>query len=265
MNTTRKILLAALAAVVILFFVTGTHNAYAAGVAAEAHKPGKDLNDVYEYVKEVHGYAYGNSYYIKVLNEKKVSKTEFYADQERQDKRIGSAHDIAVNADQKADAGFIRIDAVEKHNVKQDVAIDAVEKHNGRQDVAIDALNKQANTISNTLNAHGDTLSNHQAQINELGSRLSSDVANALNTANEAHRQAKIAQDQAVASLAVAGHSYDHSNYGLQTAISAASFGGSTAVAVGFGGKVSERMFVNGSLTSAGSATGGVVSSTFAW
>ena len=193
------------------------------GVAADAHKPGKDLHDVYEYTKEVHTYTFGNSKAIQYhgtqidgLKKNKVDKTEFYADQKRQDD-------------------------------------------------AVQALNDQATQINNTINNHGDTLSSHQQQIDQLGSRMSGEIANALGTANRALKEARLAQDQSVASLAVSGHSYDHTDYGLQTAISVASFGGSTALAVGAGGKVSERIFLNAAVTSAGSATGGVVSTTLKW
>lgn len=134
-----------------------------------------------------------------------------------------------------------------------------------RQDDAVQALNDQAQVINNTINNHGDVLSSHQQQIDQLGSRMSGEIANALGTANRALKEARLAQDQSVASLAVAGHSYDHTDYGLQTAISVASFGGSTALAIGAGGKVSERVFLNAAVTSAGSATGGVVSTTFKW
>lgn len=57
--------------------------------------------------------------------------------------------------------------------------------------------------------------------------------------------------------LALARHT------GIQTAVSAATFGGSTAVSVGMGGKLSDQVFLSGALTNAGSATGGVVSLTF--
>lgn len=134
-----------------------------------------------------------------------------------------------------------------------------------RQDEAVQALNDQATQISNTINNHGDVLSSHQQQIDALGSRMSNEIAGAMNRANEAHKEAKIAQDQAAAALSVAGQQFDLNYNGFQTAISAATFGGSTALSVGAGGKISERVFVNAAITNAGSATGGVVSSTFRW
>ena len=134
-----------------------------------------------------------------------------------------------------------------------------------RQDDAVQALNDQATQINNTLNNHGETLSSHQQQIDQLGSRMSNEITGAMNRANEAHKEAKTAQDQAAAALSVAGQQFDLNYNGFQTAISAASFGGSTALSVGAGGKISERIFVNAAITNAGSATGGVVSTTLKW
>tara|TARA_Y100001973_G_scaffold2399_1_gene3571 strand:+ start:1847 stop:2578 length:732 start_codon:yes stop_codon:yes gene_type:complete len=242
--STRNILLGILAIVIVLFFATGSHNAYAArcdgnqgngngNICQPATQSPHTTQTNRQYIERVHGYAHGNSLGIQAL------------------RRTTNAIE-AVNVRQDVDIAG-----------KVDTSVFVVDQ--ARQDAAVDALNQQAADISNTLNVHGDVLGDHQAQIDALGSRMSGEVANAVNVANEAHRQAKIAQDQAVASLAVAGHSYDHSHYGLQTAVSAASFGGSTALAVGFGGKVSDRVFLNGAFTNAGSATGGVVSSTLAW
>ena len=230
---------------------------------------------------------------IDSLSANKVDKTVFYADQQRQDSRMNAqdvrndSQDTHINnvqnaaqiANEKADSGAVRMDGIEGsvretntqlaitdgRSINNAVRLDGVEGHNVRQDASIDALNDQAQVINNTINNHGDVLSNHQQQIDQLGSRMSGEIANALGTANRALKEARLAQDQSVASLAVAGHSYDHTDYGLQTAISVASFGGSTALAVGAGGKVSERIFVNAAITNAGSATGGVVSSTFKW
>lgn len=181
------------------------------------------LSDLRSETTRLNTYTYGNSKAIQYhgtqiegLKQNKVDKTEFYADQKRQDD-------------------------------------------------AVQSLNDQATQIHNTINNHGDVLSNHQQQIDALGSRMSGEIAGAMSRANEAHKEAKTAQDQAAAALSVAGMQFDLNYNGFQTAISAASFGGSTALSVGAGGKISERVFVNAAVTNAGSATGGVVSSTFRW
>lgn len=230
---------------------------------------------------------------IDSLSANKVDKTVFYADQQRQDSRMNAqdvrndSQDTHINnvqnaaqiANEKADSGAVRMDGIEGsvretntqlaitdgRSINNAVRLDGVEGHNARQDASIDALNDQAQVINNTINNHGDTLSSHQQQIDQMGSRMSNEIAGAMNRANEAHKEAKTAQDQAAAALSVAGMQFDLNYNGFQTAISAASFGGSTALSVGAGGKISERIFVNAAITNAGSATGGVVSSTFRW
>lgn len=196
-----------------------------------------------------------------------------------QDTHINNVQNAAQIANEKADSGAVRMDGIEGsvretntqlaitdgRSINNAVRLDGVEGHNVRQDASIDALNDQAQVINNTINNHGDTLSSHQQQIDQMGSRMSNEIAGAMNRANEAHKEAKTAQDQAAAALSVAGMQFDLNYNGFQTAISAASFGGSTALSVGAGGKISERVFVNAAVTNAGSATGGVVSSTFRW
>ena len=253
-----------------------------------------------KYIERVHSYAHGNSLGIQALRRttngleaNKVDKVEFYADQKRQDSRMNAqdvrndSQDTHINnvqnaaqiANEKADSGAVRMDGIEGsvretntqlaitdgRSINNAVRLDGVEGHNVRQDASIDALNDQAQVINNTINNHGDVLSSHQQQIDQLGSRMSNEIAGAMNRANEAHKEAKIAQDQAAAALSVAGQQFDLNYNGFQTAISAASFGGSTALSVGAGGKISERVFVNAAITNAGSATGGVVSTTFKW
>ena len=232
-----------------------------------------------KYIERVHSYVHGNSQGIQhlagrdaqqqteidSLSANKVDKTVFYADLQRQDSRM-SAQDVRMDGIE----GSVRetntqLAITDGRSINNAVRLDGVEGHNVRQDASIDALNDQAQVINNTINNHGDTLSSHQQQIDQMGSRMSNEIAGAMNRANEAHKEAKTAQDQAAAALSVAGMQFDLNYNGFQTAISAASFGGSTALSIGAGGKISERVFVNAAVTNAGSATGGVVSSTFRW
>lgn len=222
----------------------------------QPHEHPKNTN---ERVTNVEYHTYRNSYHNGVqdkqighLRETKVDKTEFYTDQQRQD------------ADAELRAKYIQQNSQGIQHLA-DHKLDKSEFYTDqkRQDDALAAVNAQADQINTVINNHGDILNNHQQQIDHLSSTMGNQINAAMGRANQAYKEAKLARDEAVGALAVAGHSYDHSEYGLQAAISVASFGGSSALAIGAGGKVSERVFVNGAVTSAGSATGGVLSSTF--
>ena len=73
----------------------------------------------------------------------------------------------------------------------------------------------------------------------------------------------EVAEANAVA-LAISGHQFNTQG-GFQTALSASTISGKQAVALGIGGAISERVFVNGAISTSGGTTGGVVSSTFSW
>lgn len=253
-------------------------NAFA-GSASQVHTYNRNLDDVYEYTKQVHGYSHGNSIaiqyqgkQIKNLEQNKVDKTEFYADQQRQDKHINAVQNAAQVANERSENNSVRLDktegAIRETNAQLEVtdkrSINNAERLDGHGK-SIDALNSQADSINQTLNNHGDVLSNHQNQIDSMQSTMGQQINSAMNRANQAYKEARIAQDMASAALAVAGHQYDLNYNGIQTAVSVASFGRAAALSVGVGGKLNDRVFVNGAVTSAGSATGGVVSGTYKW
>lgn len=101
-----------------------------------------------------------------------------------------------------------------------------------------------------------------QAQIDGLGAEvdlLSSRMGSEIRAVREEVREAR--EGSAIA-LAVAGQQFDTSA-GFQVALSASTMAGEQAIAVGAGGAISERVFVNAAYAQSGRTRGGVVSSTF--
>ncbi|WID42086.1 hypothetical protein [Pseudomonas phage ZRG1] len=101
-----------------------------------------------------------------------------------------------------------------------------------------------------------------QAQIDGLGAEvdlLSSRMGAEIRAVREEVREAR--EGSAIA-LAVAGQQFDTSA-GFQVALSASTMAGEQAIAVGAGGAISERVFVNAAYAQSGRTRGGVVSSTF--
>ena len=229
---------------------------------------------------------------IDSLSANKVDKTVFYADQQRQDSRMNAqdvrndSQDTHINnvqnaaqiANEKADSGAVRMDGIEGsvretntqlaitdgRSINNAVRLDGVEGHNVRQDASIDALNDQAQVINNTINNHGDTLSSHQQQIDSLSSTMGSQVQSAMDEARQARKEAKEAKAAAAVALAVAGQQFNTQG-SFQTAISASTVGGNQALAVGAGGALNEKVFINAAIATSGNQTGGVVSATYAW
>ena len=180
------------------------------------------LSDLRSETTRLNTYTYGNSKAIQYhstqiegLKQNKVDKTEFYADQKRQDD-------------------------------------------------AVQSLNDQATQIHNTINNHGDTLSSHQHQIDSLSSTMGSQVQSAMDEARQARKEAKEAKAAAAVALAVAGQQFNTQG-SFQTAISASTVGGNQALAVGAGGALNEKVFINAAIATSGNQTGGVVSATYAW
>lgn len=134
-----------------------------------------------------------------------------------------------------------------------DLALIGVQQTNQRQDVR--------------LSGHDAALA-QQDQINEALSTsvagLYTDMSGLRGEVRQARREAKQARAGAAAALAVAGHQFDTKG-GFQTAISVANMGGYSALAIGAGGAISDRVFINAGLTTSSNQTGAVLSGTYSW
>ena len=130
-------------------------------------------------------------------------------------------------------------------NAAQQTQINTNTSVNVRQDGQISDLQNYASDMDQRL---GGRLDSQQSQINKNS------------------RDIKEAKNAAAGALAVAAHQFSTDrSAGFQTAISAATIGGSQAIAVGAGGAVSENVFINAAFTQSGSVTGGAVSGTYRW
>lgn len=140
--------------------------------------------------------------------------------------------------------------------------------------VAIQALSGRADDTdlaqigqNQRLDAH-DVKFTQQDTINDaLSSKLNgmyTDTAGLRSEVRQARREAREAKAGASAALAVAGQQFDIHG-GLQSSVSASTLGGYQALAIGFGGAVSERVFINGAFTTSSSVSGGVVAMTYSF
>ena len=132
-------------------------------------------------------------------------------------------------------------------------------------------LNEVQQQHSVQLGSNTKQLSNHETRITsiedysrEMDTRLSGRLDSQQSEIRSLKRDVNKVGNLAVGALAVAGHQFS-TDYqaGPQVALSGATMGGYHAVAVGFGGAVSENVFLNAAFTSAGSQTGAVVSGTY--
>lgn len=114
---------------------------------------------------------------------------------------------------------------------------------------------------------HDDTLASHGAALYAQG-RMIGGAYEALGRhesriSSLEQRMDRVNEASAIG-LAVAGHQFNTQG-GFQTAISASTVSGKQALAIGMGGAINDRLFVNAGIAKSGSTTGGVVSSTIAW
>lgn len=132
-------------------------------------------------------------------------------------------------------------------------------------------LNDVQQQHSVQLSSNTKQLSNHETRITniedysrDMDTRLSGRLDSQQSEIRGLKRDVNKVGNIAVGALAVAGHQFS-TDYqaGPQVALSGATMGGYHAVAVGFGGAVSENVFLNAAFTSAGSQTGAVVSGTY--
>ena len=272
-----------LAAVVMLVIIGASCSAQ----AASPHTT--DSNR--QYIERVHGYAHGNSLGIQALRRTtnaieavnvkqdkaiagKVDTTTFVADQARQDKATAKAQADATAAGKGVDRNRKAINETNKIVTRHTGELRDLQGRATQADLGT-AENKATNvTQDKTLASHGSRLDGHDAQF-----AAHADVSAALNTRlggayerieNHEGRISSLERNQdrnneaAAIGLAIAGHQFDTKG-GFQTAVSISTVNNREALAIGMGGALSDRVFVNAGVASSGNTTGGVVSSTYSW
>jgi len=168
--------------------------------------------------------------------------------------------------------------AVKSFDDKVNVAINAQTNINNNQSKVNTAVQGQVVTLGEVQQAHSSQinsktkqLANHETRITniedysrDMDTRLSGRLDSQQSQITSLKRDVNKVGNIAVGALAVAGQQFS-TDYqaGPQVALSGATMGGYHSVAVGFGGAVSENLFLNAAFTSAGSQTGAVVSGTY--
>lgn len=112
------------------------------------------------------------------------------------------------------------------------------------------------------LNEYGNRLDGYEASYSDL----SSTVANYNTRLNSVEKNVKEAKESAAIALAVAGHQFNTDpEAGFQMALSGATTGGEQAIALGAGGAINRKWFVNAGVSKSGSTSGAVVSATYSF
>lgn len=159
--------------------------------------------------------------------------------------QINTINTVNANQQTSINQHTSQITTINDVNAAQQTQINTGAAINNRQDGQIGQLQSYASDMDQRL---GGRLDSQQSQINKNS------------------RDIKEAKNAAAGALAVAAHQFSTDrSAGFQTAISAATIGGSQAIAVGAGGAVSENVFINAAFTQSGSVTGGAVSGTYRW
>lgn len=128
-------------------------------------------------------------------------------------------------------------------------------------------------TTSTTLNEYGTRLDGYGGDINNLRNDFGSAMANIdgrlggmENRIRKAEKKADRAEEGSAVALAVAGHQFNtEPSAGFQVAASASTTGNKQGIALGMGGAINEKWFVNAGFGSSGSTTAGVVSTTYSF
>lgn len=121
-------------------------------------------------------------------------------------------------------------------------------------------------TTSTTLNEYGTRLDGYEGDVSNIRNDFGSAMANIDDRIGRAEKKADRAEEGSAVALAVAGHQFNtEPSAGFQMALSASTTGNKQGVALGMGGALNEKWFVNAGFGSSGSTTAGVVSTTYSW
>lgn len=188
--------------------------------------------------------------------------------------RLGKVESVNKAQDARLDKTNQRVDAVAWTTNSNTTRVGKLEGRADDTDLVLINHSKQLNQQGNRLDGHDQQFAD-QAVVNAaIGSSLaglyqdtaalSGQVKAAHEEARQARREAKDAQKYAAVALAVAGHQFNtEPSAGFQMALSGSTIGGNQAVAIGMGGAINEKWFVNAAAATSGGETGGVVSTTY--
>ena len=222
------------------------------------------LADLQSEATRLNTYTHGNSVAIGHLNNVKADKTEVQAVSNRVTQNTNTINQQGIQI---------------QTNTKETVRLEQVKADRSE----LKAVEGVVVSQGNTLTQHNKTLVNHQGRIetlegvsNEYGARLdayeasyadlSSTVANYNTRLHSVEKNVKEAKESAAIALAVAGHHFNTDpEAGFQMALSGATTGGEQAIALGAGGAINRKWFVNAGVSKSGSTSGAVVSATYSF
>lgn len=210
---------------------------------------------------ELNTYTNGNSVAIKIhdgqikdLQQDQVRQdAEFKADQARQDAAQRASNVRIDNHETRITSNTTNIQRLGARADDTDLQLVGQTQWNQRQDARLDGHDQRF--------AQQDAV--NEALSTKIGG-LYTDMSGLRGEVRQARREAKQARAAASAALAVAGQQFDTKG-GFQTAVSASTMGGYQAIAVGLGGAVNDRVFINGAFTTSSNQTGAVLSGTYSW
>lgn len=210
---------------------------------------------------ELNSYTNGNSVAIKIHDGQIVDlqkdqarqDAEFKADQARQDAAQRASNVRIDNHETRITSNTTNIQRLGARADDSDLAMIRETQRNDGQDARLDGHDQRF--------AQQDAV--NEALSTKIGG-LYTDMSGLRGEVRQARREAKQARAAASAALAVAGQQFDIHG-GFQTAVSASTMGGYQALAIGAGGAVSDRVFINGAVTTSSNQTGAVLSGTYSW
>lgn len=188
--------------------------------------------------------------------------------------RLGKVEDVNKAQDARLNKTNQRVDAVAWTTNSNTTRIGKVEVRTAGLEARADDTDLLLAGNGNQLGIHSGRLDGHDQQfanqdvINAaVGSSLAGlyqDTSALRSEVRQARREAKEAKAYGAIAMAVAGHQFNtEPSAGFQMALSASTIGGHQGYALGAGGAINEKLFVNVGLATSGSETGGVLSGTY--
>jgi hypothetical protein len=252
-----------------------------------------------EYTARVHTYAHGNSIAIQHLDKRQEATEATVVTQgnrqeateatvitqgnrlEGHDRELASQGNRLEGHDRELASQGTRLEGHDRELASQGKAISSTQKVVKAQGEVLDSQGKAISSTQKVVKAQGevldsnsDILASHGAAIHaqanySAGNRAM--ISSLYDRANDhesrisslERRMDELNEANAIA-LAVAGHQFN-TQVGFQTAVSVSTMNGKQALAIGAGGAINERLFINAGVAQSGSTSGGVVSSTLAW
>lgn len=261
----RTLIALALAAATLPAFAADPNPVYD---GRDLYNTNATLADLLSEATRLNTYNHGNTIALQIhdgqivgLQQDQVRQdAEFKADQARQD-AAQRATDNRVTNNTK------RIDNHETRITSNTTNIGRLNARADDSDLAMIRETQRNDGQDARLAGHDQRFAQQDAVNEALSTKIGglyTDMSGLRGEVRQARREAKQARAAASAALAVAGHQFDIHG-GFQTAVSASTMGGYQALAIGAGGAISDRVFINGAVTTSSNQTGAVLSGTYSW